>query len=73
MLRAKRTGNGGVSLGYPNTGGTMRKRGHFAAREKEEATVRKWGYPVSKEERGADFQSIFRPFFFDFEFLKIDF
>ena len=47
----------------------MRKRGHFAAREKEVATVRKWGYPVSKEERGADFRSIFRPFFF--RFLKI--
>ena len=51
----------------------MRKRGHFAAREKEEATVRKWGYPERKEERGADFQSIFQPFYFDFEFLKIEF
>ena len=48
----------------------MRKRGHFAAREKEEPTVRTWGYPVSKEERGANFRSIFRPFFFDFEFFK---
>ena len=41
--------------GYPKTGGTMQERGHFAAREKEVATVRKWGYPVSKDERGANF------------------
>ena len=73
MLRAKRTGNRGVSLGYPNTGGTMRKCGHFAAQEKEEPTVRTWGYRESKETRGADFLSIFRHFFFDFEFFKNEF
>ena len=36
---------------YPKIGGTMRERG----REKEVATVRKWGYLVSKDERGANF------------------
>ena len=48
----------------------MRKRGHFAAREKEEPTVRTWGYPVSKEERGADFLSFFQGLFFHFKFFK---
>ena len=33
----------------------MRERGHFAAWEKEVATVRKWGYPMSKDERGSNF------------------
>ena len=41
--------------GYPKVGGTMQERSHFAAREKEVATVRKWGYPVSKDERGSNF------------------
>ena len=41
--------------GYPKTGGTRRERGHFVMREKEVATVRKWGYPVSKDERGSNF------------------
>ena len=52
-----RTGgpSGQGTEGYPKIGGTMRERGHFAAREKEVATVRKWGYPVSKDERGANF------------------
>ena len=59
MLRAKRTGNGGVSLGYPNTGGTMRKRCHFAAGE--QGGVR---HQLSIH---------FSALFFYFEFLKIDF
>ena len=52
-----RTGgpSGQGTEGYPKTGGTRRERGHFVTREKEVATVRKWGYPVSKDERGANF------------------
>ena len=41
--------------GYPKTGGTMWERGQFAARKKEVAIVRKWEYPVSKDEHGANF------------------
>ena len=52
-----RTGgpSGQGTEGDPKTGGTMQERDHFAARKKEVATVRKWGYPVSKDERGANF------------------
>ena len=46
----------------------MRERGHFAAREKEVATVRKWGYPVSKDEHGANFGTFFQGLFIHFKF-----
>ena len=45
--------------GYPKTAAT--KEGQcgsapdFVTREKEVATVRKWGYPVSKDERSTNF------------------
>ena len=45
--------------GYPKTAAT--KEGQcgsapdFVTWEKEVATVRKWGYPVSKDERDANF------------------
>ena len=52
-----RTGgpSGQGTEGYPKIGGTLQERGHFVMQEKKVATVRKWGYPVSKDERGANF------------------
>ena len=54
ILRTGRPSGQGTE-GDPKIGGPMRERSHFAAREKEVAMVRKWGYPVSKDERGANF------------------